>query len=121
MSDIIIYTLVLALVQIWLLPMFLNLNNTAWLLSNRDEAVDTSMMYQRAARASANLQASLPAFLALCLLSMHLEVDVTTSATYWLGLRVIYIPLYLFGISMLRTLSWMGSVACMVYMAMQLV
>lgn len=121
MSDIIIYTLVLALVQIWLLPMFLNLNNTAWLLSNRDDEVDTSVMHQRAARASANLQASLPAFLALCLLSMQMDIDITTSATYWLGLRIIYIPLYLFGVSMLRSLSWMASVACMVHMAMQLV
>ena len=123
MSDIIIYSLALALAQIWLLPMFLNLNlnNTAWLLSNRDDAVDTSVMHQRAARASANLQASLPAFLALCLLSMQMDIDITTSATYWLGLRIIYIPLYLFGISMLRSLSWMASVACMVHMAMQLV
>ena len=52
---------------------------------------------------------------------MQMDIDITTSATYWLGLRIIYIPLYLFGISMLRSLSWMASVACMVHMAMQLV
>jgi len=121
MSDIIIYTLALALVQIWLLPMFLNLKNTAWLFSSRDDTVETTVIYERASRASANLQASLPAFLALCLLAMQLQVDIGATAMIWLVLRVVYIPLYLLGISMLRSVSWVASVVCMVYMAIQLV
>jgi uncharacterized MAPEG superfamily protein len=121
MSDIIISTLALALVQIWLLPMILNLKNISWLFSSRDATVETSMIYERASRASANLQASLPAFLALCLLSMQLEVDVSGTAMIWLALRVVYIPLYLFGISMLRSASWVGSVVCMIVIALDLV
>ena len=39
MSDIIIYTLALTLFQIWLLPMLLNLKNSAWLFSSLDDAV----------------------------------------------------------------------------------
>ena len=121
MSDIIIYTLALTLFQIWLLPMLLNLKNSAWLFSSRDDAVETSIMYERASRASANLQASLPAFLALCLLAMQLQLDVSGAAMIWLALRVVYIPLYLFGINMLRSISWVGSVVCMIDMALTLV
>ena len=121
MSDIIIYTLALTLFQIWLLPMLLNLKNSAWLFSSRDDTVETSVMYERASRASANLQASWPAFLALCLLAMQLQVDVSGAAMIWLALRIVYIPLYLFGINMLRSISWVGSVVCMIDMALTLV
>ena len=61
MIDIIILTLLLVLIQIWLLPMLLNLKNLDFLLSNRDEPVAGSVMLERVNRASANLQESLPA------------------------------------------------------------
>lgn len=121
MTEIIIYTLALALVQIWLLPMTLNMKNFAWLLSSRDEPIATTVLQQRVDRATDNLQASLAPFLALCLLSMHIGVDVTTAATYWLGLRIIYVPLYMSGTSFFRSAAWLGSLVCMVYMAMQLI
>ena len=47
MSDIILYVLALTLFQIWLLPMAVNLKNSAYLLSNRDEEVETSVTFQR--------------------------------------------------------------------------
>jgi uncharacterized MAPEG superfamily protein len=52
---------------------------------------------------------------------MQLQVDVSGAATIWLALRVVYIPLYLFGINMLRSISWVGSVVCMIDMALTLV
>jgi uncharacterized MAPEG superfamily protein len=120
MTEIIIYTLALALVQIWLLPMSLNMKNFGWLLSSRDQPIETTVLQQRVERATDNLQASLTPFLAMCLLSMHVGVDITTAATYWLGLRIIYVPLYMSGTSFIRSLVWIGSLVCLVYMAMQL-
>ena len=44
MVDVIIYSLILALVTQWLLPMVLNTKNMDWMLSNRDNAADVSVM-----------------------------------------------------------------------------
>lgn len=120
MIDIIIATLALALVQIWLLPMSISMHNFAWLLSARDEPVETTVLQQRVERAKHNLQESLPVALALFLLALHQDVDISTTATYWLGLRIIYVPIYMAGGTYLRTVAWIGSVVCMVQMAIQL-
>jgi uncharacterized MAPEG superfamily protein len=71
-------------------------------------------------RAGNNLQESLPAYLALCLLAMIQQVDLSQAAFVWLVLRVIYIPCYMFGILYLRSLVWGASLASLVYMAVQL-
>ena len=121
MTSLIIYALALALVQIWLLPAVFNVKNIAYLLSSRDEALQTTVLQQRIARASQNLQESLPAFLALCLLAMHLEIDVSTTAAYWIMLRAIYVPLYMVGIPFVRSVVWIASLICLVQIALQLV
>ena len=54
MVDVIIYSLILALVTQWLLPMVLNTKNMDWMLSNRDNAPDVSVMCSRAKRAATN-------------------------------------------------------------------
>jgi uncharacterized MAPEG superfamily protein len=117
----IIGALLLTLVQLWLLPAGFNLNNLQYMLSSRDQAPPQSILQQRVTRAGNNLQESLPAFLALCLLAMILQVDLSQAALAWLVLRVVYIPCYLFGITYVRSLVWVGSLACLVYMAAQLV
>ena len=88
MTTLIIAALALALVQIWLLPMALNLSNLSYLLSNRDEELKGSVITQRVQRAAVNLQESLPAFLALALLAVYQQVDVSNLACAWLALRV---------------------------------
>ena len=45
--------------------------------------------------------------------SMHIGVDITTAATYWLGLRIIYVPLYVRHLIFAQRL--VGSLVCMVY------
>ena len=120
MSAIIIFSLALALVQFWILPASLNLRNLTYLLSNRDGNVETSRTYDRIAKAAVNYQESLPAFLALSLLSLQMGVDLTTTATAWLWLRVAYVASYGAGIIYLRTVIWLGSLGCLVSMAMQL-
>lgn len=120
MSTIILLALALALVHIWLLPAALNLNNFNYLISNRDGTVKTSLAYDRVARASTNFQESLPAFLALCLLSMHLNIDIEPIASYWLIFRIAFLVSYTFGVIYIRTAFWLGSLACLIMMAMQL-
>jgi uncharacterized MAPEG superfamily protein len=120
MSAVIIATLALALVQIWLLPMVMNLKNAAYLFSSREEEVETSAVYRRVDRAKLNLQESMPAFLALCLLSIQMDVDNLGLATTWLALRIVYVPLYMSGGSYIRSLAWVASMICMVMMAIQL-
>ena len=49
---------------------------------------------------------------------MIVEVDVTTAATAWLGLRVAYLACYSFGIPVLRSGIWARSIVCMICMAL---
>ena len=121
MIDIIVLTLLLALIQIWILPALLNLKNTAYLLSNRDEPMPGSITGERVKRASENLQESLPAFLALALLAIHLGLDLVSVAYIWLALRGAYLALYAFGVTHIRSVVWIGSVACLINMALAII
>lgn len=120
MSAIIICSLALALVHFWILPASLNLKNFGYLVSNRDGSVETSAIYDRVTRAAANYQESFAAFLALCLLSMHMGIDLSATATYWLGFRIAFLASYNIGITYLRTALWLGSLGCLISMAVQL-
>ena len=44
MIDVILLALLLALIQLWLLPMMLNISNMPYLLSSRDEPIDESVL-----------------------------------------------------------------------------
>jgi|TARA_A100001011_G_scaffold6964_1_gene7913 uncharacterized MAPEG superfamily protein len=122
MATYIVYALLLTMIQIWVVPAAFNMKNFSWYTTNRDEPMpETSVMAGRAIRAAANLQESLPAFLALALLSMHLSVDLTGLAFWWLILRVAHLITYVAGIALLRTLSWIGSLITLIMMAIALV
>ena len=56
MESLIVMSLVLAILQIWIIPMVLNMKNMNWLLSNREESDAPSEMLARARRASTNLK-----------------------------------------------------------------
>ena len=121
MSTIIIATLALALLQFWLLPASTKVKDLAWLIGTRDDAKMPTVLQGRIIRAADNLKESLPAFLALALLSMIQQIDVTQVAIIWLGLRVVYVPCYLMSINPVRSIVWLASVACLIYMAWMLV
>ena len=122
MATYIVFALLLTIIQIWVVPAALNMKNFSWYTTNRDEPMpETSVMAGRAIRAATNLQESLPAFLALALLSMHLSVDLTGLALWWLLLRVAHLITYIAGIALLRTLSWLGSLVTLILMAFALV
>ena len=123
MEIYIIYALGLTLLQLWIIPMALNFKNLGWMMSNRDEDLDiSSMLYlQRINKSTANLYESLPAFLALVLLSLLMGIDTTTAACVWLLARVAHLVFYVTGIGMLRTLSWLISLGALVCMACALI
>ena len=123
METLIIMSLVLAILQLWIIPMALNFKNLGWMMSNRDEDLDiSSMLYlQRINKSTANLYESLPAFLALVLLSLLMGVDTSTAACVWLLARVAHLVFYVTGIGVLRTLSWLTSLGALVYMACALI
>ena len=122
MATYIVYALLLTIIQIWIVPAAFNIKNFSWYTTNRDEPMpETSVMAGRAIRAATNLQESLPAFLALAILSMHLSIDLTGLAFWWLILRVAHLVTYIAGIALLRTLSWLGSLVTLIMMALALV
>lgn len=120
MTMVILLALLLALVQIWLLPMLLNLKNANFLLSNRDNPPEVTPVLARIQRASVNLQESLPAFLAMAVVAEIQGLDLTLVASVWLALRGAYVATYGLGIVGLRSLIWIGSLVCLVYMGLAL-
>jgi uncharacterized MAPEG superfamily protein len=119
-TTVILLALLLALVQIWLLPMLLNLKNANFLLSNRDNPPEVTPVLARIQRASVNLQESLPAFLAMAVVAEIQGLDLTLVASVWLALRGAYVATYGLGIVGLRSLIWIGSLVCLVYMGLAL-
>ncbi len=120
MEIYIVLALLLTLFQSWLIPMTINIKNFSWMLTARDSTPTQSVLLKRAHRASANLHESLAAFLALVLAAMHLEVDVSTYACWWLILRVVHGASYLMAIPFVRTIAFIGSIVCMIMMALAL-
>ena len=123
METYIIYALALTLLQLWIIPMALNFKNLSWMMSSRDEDLDTSsnLYLQRVNKSKANLYESLPAFLALALLSLVLGVDTSSAACVWLIARVGHLIFYVAGIGLLRTASWLISLGALVCMARALI
>ena len=123
METYIIYALALTLLQLWIIPMALNFKNLSWMMSNRDEDLDTSsnLYLQRVNKSTANLYESLPAFLTLALLSLVLGVDTSSAACVWLIARVGHLIFYVAGIGLLRTASWLISLGALVCMACALI
>ena len=123
METYIIYALALTLLQLWIIPMALNFKNLSWMMSSRDQDLDTSsnLYLQRVNKSTANLYESLPAFLALALLSLVLGVDTSSAACVWLIARVGHLIFYVAGIGLLRTASWLISLSALVCMACALI
>ena len=130
MTNVLLLALALALLQILLLPVFLNFilldkeqykANVRYLLSNRDEPIQTSVPVQRVSRAATNLQETLPLFLALVILGIIAGQDLVAFGYSWLALRVAYLLCYSYGIEKIRSLIWIASVIVLVMMALKFV
>jgi len=121
MVELILSALLLTLIQSWLIPMFLNLGNLSFLLSNRDEDFEYSAITKRAQRASANLYETLPIFLTLMLLGLILDVDLILSGSVWIVLRLLFLMCYLCGIRIVRSGIWVASVVTLIMMGLDIV
>jgi uncharacterized MAPEG superfamily protein len=80
-------------------------------LGPNDHRPPFTVMGGRASRALANMQEALPVFLALALMNMILGTAATMALTGgWVFFiaRLLYVPAYLSGIPVVRTLIWAG-------------
>lgn len=88
---------------------------TAALVGPRDTLPPADNIYLgRARRANENFKETVPWALGLLLLvQITGDASTMTAAGAWLylGSRLLYVPLYLFGVPWLRTLAWLASLA----------
>jgi uncharacterized MAPEG superfamily protein len=91
-------------------------------LGPRDHQQPYSVVGARAARALGNMQEALPVFLALALMNLFVNpgADAITGAWIFLIARVVYVPLYLAGVPVLRTLAWAVSWVGLIMMLLPL-
>ena len=123
LENILILSFLLVIIQITV-PVIIDLLITnkikfIYLFSSRDKDQETSEFFRRANRALKNLFETLPIFIGLVLISIIKEVDNSSLALLWLVSRIIYIPLYIFGINYLRTAVWAIGLICLIMMSIK--
>ena len=94
------------------------------IMGNRDKLPEMSLVAGRLDRAKNNMMEALPMFLGLALLALVKGRDtgqVAHAALVFLIARVVYVPAYVSGIPMLRSLVWLTGVAGLVMMALPLI
>jgi len=121
MVNLIVLGCLLALVQLWIVPAIFNLNNTKWMISNRDAEPKVTATYKRAIRTWKNLQETLPIFLTLGILGVITKTDMIFPMQLWLAFRVVHFVTYMTSLNMLRTLSWLGSLVALFMMGLALI
>jgi len=114
--TLVVWSLILAFIQIILFDVARTSQyGLKWNTGPRDEAVpEISPMGGRLKRAQDNLFETLPLFIAAVLVA-HIsgrETEmVTRGAEIWFAARVVYVPLYAFGVRQIRSLVWLVSIA----------
>lgn len=97
----------------------------SYLLGSRDEpAVARGLLYGRATRALANYVENFTPFAALALaliVTQRTGGAGALGATIWVLARIVYIPIYVFGIIYARTLVWTVSIVGLVMMLWRLI
>ena len=91
------------------------------IVGNRDNLPEMSVVAGRLDRAKNNMLEALPIFLALALLALIKGGDtsqVAHAALIFLIARVVYVPAYVSGVHMVRSLVWLVGVASLVMMAL---
>ena len=92
-------------------------------LGPRDHQPPLTVVGGRAARALANMQEALPVFLALALMNMIVGTAAAmalTGAWVFFIARLLYVPAYLAGVPVIRTLIWVGGWVGLVMMLIPL-
>src|SRR5512135_1503250 len=94
------------------------------IVGNRDKLPQMSVIAGRLDRAKNNMLEVLPMFLALALLALvkgRNTNEVTHAALVFLISRVAYVPAYVSGIPMLRSLVWLLGIVSLAMMALPLI
>lgn len=117
------WSVVLLLVQI-ILQAVSTYDLGPYLLGPRDDNRRSgNVMAGRLKRALENLLETYPAFVALALaLAVTGKAGgiAATGAWVWLAARVVYVPLYAFGVPAVRTLVWVASIVGLLMMLVRL-
>jgi uncharacterized MAPEG superfamily protein len=124
LTAIVILVLALYMVQLFLQETSRFGFDLRGIVGNRDNPPEMSVVASRLDRAKNNMSESLPIFLALALLSLVKGGDtsaVAHAATIFLVARVVYVPAYVSGIPLLRSLVWLVGVASLAMMASPLI
>ena len=115
MLTLILFSVVLVIIQLFT-PLIMNMDRLSYFLSNRSEEVVFSESTERAKRAATNVHETFPIFLALAILSIHYGIESNMAAACWLIFRIIHFTSYIFGIGVLRSISFTGSLVCLAVM-----
>jgi uncharacterized MAPEG superfamily protein len=103
-------TLVLALVQIfWAAGERTRKTGLVWNMGPRDDAPQPSLRAARLQRAQANLYETLPLFAAAVIVARIADREgfmTTLGAGLYFWGRLVYVPLYAFGVPAVRSLAW---------------
>jgi uncharacterized MAPEG superfamily protein len=104
------YTLVLAVAQIlWAAGERTQATGLSWNMGPRDDPPTPSVRAARLGRAQANLYETLPLFAAAVIIAKIAGregwMTVYGTALYFWG-RVAYVPLYAFGVPVVRSVAW---------------
>jgi uncharacterized MAPEG superfamily protein len=124
LTTIILLVLVLYIVQLFLQETSRFGFDLRGIVSNRDNLPKMSVVAGRLDRAKNNLLEILPVFFTLALLALIKGGDtseVAQAALIFLIARVAYVPAYVSGVPILRSLVWLVGVASLAMMALPLI
>lgn len=122
-------TIILLVLALYMLQIFLQETSCfgfdLWgIVGNRDDLPDISVVAGRLDRAKNNMLEALPIFLSLALLALIKGGDTTEmahAALIFLIARVVYVPAYVSGIPVLRSLVWLVGIVGLIMMALPLI
>ena len=124
LTTIILLVLALYMVQLFLQEVSRFGFDLRGIVGNRDKLPQMSVVAGRLDRAKNNMLEVLPMFLALALLALvkgHDTNEVTRAALVFLISRVVYVPAYVSGIPLLRSLVWLLGIVSLATMALPLI
>lgn len=122
-------TIILLVLALYLLQIFLQETSRfgfdlRGIVGNRDRQPEPSVVAARLDRAKNNMQEALPMFLALALLALVRGADTpgeVRAAEVFLVARIVYVPAYVSGVPLLRSVVWLAGVGGLLAMALPLV
>lgn len=124
LATIILLVLALYVVQLFLQETSRFGLNLWGIVDNRDNLPELSVLAGRLARAKNNMLEALPLFLGVALLALvkgHDKGLVPDAALVFLIARIAYIPAYVSGIPVLRSLIWLVGMASLLVMALPMI